>query len=113
MNPHTDQSSSAGKEGAIPAVKVTKRPAEQSGGRLNLESYLGKPEQIQKMKIPLYAALGLLVVVDFFVHRDHAAFIWDSIPGFSAVYALIATIVIVFVSKFLGLGLMKREDYYD
>ncbi|TAK03413.1 MAG: hypothetical protein EPO39_12195 [Candidatus Manganitrophaceae bacterium] len=65
------------------------------------------------MKTPLYAALGLLVVVDFFVHREHAALIWESIPGFSAAFGLIATVLIIFVSKFLGLGLMKREDYYD
>lgn len=119
MNPHTDQSSSTRSEGTVPtrgldkpSVKVAKNDARQGGG-LNLNSDFGKPEQIQKMKTPLYAVLGFLVVVDFFVHREHAALIWESIPGFSAVFGLIATVLIIFVSKFLGLGLMKREDYYD
>lgn len=70
MNPHTDQSSSTRKEESIPSVKVAKQAAPQGGGRLNLEKYVGNPEQIQKIKTPLYAALGLLVVVDFFVHRS-------------------------------------------
>ncbi|MBI3804594.1 MAG: hypothetical protein HY282_12625 [Nitrospirae bacterium] len=64
------------------------------------------------MKTPLYATLGILVVADFFVPREHVTFIGDSIPGFSAVYGLIATVLIIFVSKGLGAGLMKREDYY-
>lgn len=69
-------------------------------------------ERVQKVKTPLYAALGFLVVVDFFLHREHAAFVWDSIPGFSAFYGLIATALIIFVSKLLGVGLMKPENYY-
>src|SRR5579884_3566062 len=118
MNPHTDQSSSTRKEGTVPtkgldksSVKVSKNSHPVGG--LNLESYVGTPERIQKMKTPLLAALGVLVVIDFFINREHAALIWDSIPGFGAVYGLIATVLIVFVSKFLGVGLMKREDYYD
>ncbi|MBI3804596.1 MAG: hypothetical protein HY282_12635 [Nitrospirae bacterium] len=72
----------------------------------------GTPEQIQKITIPLYGVLGTLVLIDFLVPREHAVFIGDSIPGFSALYALIATLLIIFVSKFLGRGLMKSEDYY-
>ena len=81
---------------------------------MNLEKYLGKPEQIQKIKTPLYAALGFLVVVDLFVHREHVAFIWDGIPGFNAFYGLISTVLIIMVAKFVGHAwLMKSEDYYD
>lgn len=119
MNPHTDQSSSTRKEGSVPTKGLDKAPmkisnnAAHQGGGLNLDRYFGKPEQFQKMKTPLYAALGILVVADFFVHREHAELIWESIPGFSTAFGLIATVLIIFVSKFLGLGLMKREDYYD
>ena len=77
------------------------------------ERYLGKPEQIQKIKALLYGALGFLVVLDFFIRGAHVAFIWDSIPGFSAFYGLIATVLIIVVSKFLGhVWLMKPENYY-
>ena len=120
MNPHTDQSSPTRDEESVPAeglVKapssMAKPPARPDGMGLTLERYLGKPGQIQKIKTPLYIALGFLVVVDFFAHREHAAFIWDAIPGFSTFYGLIATVLIIFVSKFLGYGLMKPEDYYD
>lgn len=74
----------------------------------------GGPEQLEKMKKPLYAALAVLVVADFFIHREHASLIWESIPGFNALYGLIATVLIIVVSKFLGHAwLMKPENYYD
>lgn len=115
MNPHTDQTSATRKKEAAStkgldgvAVKVTKQSVHAGG------SNLVKPEQIQKIKTPLIAALVLLAVVDIFVHGDHATFIWDSIPGFSAVYGLVTTVLIIVVSKFLGHAfLMKPEDYYD
>lgn len=107
-----NRSGSVRKTETVSSMKVENRSAREGAGRLRLERYFGKPEQIQKMKPPLYAALGLLVAVDFFVHREHAALIWESIPGFSALFGLIATVLIIFVSKFLGLGLIKPENYY-
>gem|GEM_PF-6586876 len=108
------------KEGSISKTGDNKAtgPSGNHSGRqkevgLPLDRYFGKPEQIQKIKTPLYATLGFLVVIDLFVHRDHVTFIGDSIPGFSAVYGLISTVLIIFASKALGAGLMKREDYYD
>jgi hypothetical protein len=66
-----------------------------------------------KFKKWIYILLALFVVADFFVHREHPAFFWDHIPGFSALYALIATVVIVIVVKGIGHAfLMKEEDYY-
>lgn len=95
------QSSSIRKEEAAPAERFD---------RLSQKAH--SDEQVRKIKTLLYAALGFLVVVDFFVHREHAAFGWDSIPGFSAFYGLIAAALIIFISKFLGVGLMKPENYY-
>lgn len=61
-----------------------------------------------------YLCLALVVIADFFVHREHVIFIWDRIPGFSALYGLVSSIVIIVVSKAIGHAfLMKREDYYD
>lgn len=71
------------------------------------------PERIQKVKKILYALLGFLVVADFFIYREHAALMWESIPGFNALYALVATVLIIVISKFLGHAwLMKPENYY-
>ncbi len=81
---------------------------------MNLAQYVGKPEQIQRIKRACCATLGSLVVVDFFLYREHVAFLWDGIPGFSAFYGFISTVLIILVSKFVGhVWLMKPEDYYD
>ena len=86
--------------------------SERYAGVFPLDPNFGKPEQIQKIKVPLLAALAFLAVVDFFVQREHTALIWDFIPGFSALFGLIAAGLIVILSKVLGYGLMKQENYY-
>ncbi|MEK6725629.1 MAG: hypothetical protein AABY54_03645 [Deltaproteobacteria bacterium] len=66
------------------------------------------------LKKASYITLFIVFVADFFVHRHHATFIWDNIPGFGAVYGFVSCIVIIRVSKALGHAvLMKKEDYYD
>lgn len=61
-----------------------------------------------------YVLLALTVVIDFFLPRPYLHFVWDKIPGFSAVYGFISCILIIVVSKALGkLWLSKPEDYYD
>jgi hypothetical protein len=62
-----------------------------------------------------YLVLALIVVADFFVHREHVEFIWERLPGWSALYGFGSCILLIFVSKFLGHrgGLMRPEDYYD
>jgi len=61
-----------------------------------------------------YFVLAALVVLDFFIPREHVERFWDRIPGFHAIYGFVAcTFIIFLVSKFLKHWLMKREDYYD
>ncbi len=67
-----------------------------------------------KLKIGFCVALVLLLIVDFFIHKGHAAFEAESIPGFYAIFGLLATLLIIGVSKILGyLFIMKKEDFYD
>lgn len=77
--------------------------------------FFGDPENAKMRWRLLYITLAIIVIADFVAHREHAAFFWDKIPGWSAVYGFISCVVIVFVSKFIGhqLGFMKKEDYYD
>jgi len=76
--------------------------------------YLGNPDNAGRLKKLLYITLAVIVAADFLVPREHAAFFWDDIPGWSAVYGFISCVIIIVVSKFLGhRGLMKKEDYYD
>ncbi len=79
----------------------------------NLVNFFGDPEHAKKRWKLLYITLAVIVLADFLVHREHAAFLWDEIPG--ALYGFIACTLIVFVSKFYGhkLKVMKKEDYYD
>jgi hypothetical protein len=62
-----------------------------------------------------YLVLVLIVAADFVVPREHAEFLWERLPGWSAVYGFLSCVILIFVSKFLGHqgGLMRREDYYD
>lgn len=82
---------------------------------VKLQQILEDPKQMNRVKIVFYALLALLVGGDFFIHREHANFAWDLIPGFSAVYGFISCVLIIIVSKFIGHsgGLMVREDYYE
>ena len=62
-----------------------------------------------------YLVLVLIVAADFLVPREHVEFLWERLPGWSAVYGFLSCVILIFVSKFLGHqgGLMRREDYYD
>jgi putative heme iron utilization protein len=77
--------------------------------------YVGNPANARTLKKWSYLALVLVFVSDFFVHREHAMYIWDKIPGWGAVYGFVSCVVIILVSKFLGHqgGIMQREDYYN
>jgi len=76
--------------------------------------YVGTPENAPTLRKLGYLALVLVFVSDFLVHREHAMYIWDKIPGWGAVYGFVSCVVIILVSKFLGHhGIMQDEDYYN
>lgn len=76
--------------------------------------YIANPENVKKLKV-LFAIILLIVFIsDFLVHREHATFIWDKIPGWSALYGFVSCVVLIVVAKFIGHDwLLKKEDYYD
>jgi cytochrome b561 len=65
----------------------------------------------------LYVCLGVSILAGVLVHvymPSHAAFFWEEIPVFSAVYGFIGCILIIVVSKAVGhYWLQKGEDYYE
>ncbi|PDT09903.1 MULTISPECIES: hypothetical protein [unclassified Rhizobium] len=77
--------------------------------------FFGAEEYAQQRRRLFYLALVLIVIADFLVPREHAEYLWDRLPGWSAVYGFGSCVLLIFVSKFLGhrAGLMRREDYYD
>ena len=66
-----------------------------------------------KIKIILFVILALLVSADFFIPKEHATIQWESIPGFYALFGILASIILLVVSKILGLLIQRKENYYD
>ncbi|AJD44831.1 hypothetical protein C9413_14595 [Rhizobium sp. SEMIA 4085] len=77
--------------------------------------FFGDEEWAKQRRRLFYLALVLIVAADFLVSREHAEYVWERLPGWSAVYGFGSCVLLIFVSKFLGhrIGLMRREDYYD
>lgn len=66
------------------------------------------------LKWLMLTVMGALIVLDALIPAHYQRFPWDGIPGFGAVYGLIACVLIIVVSKALGYALLYRpEDYYD
>ncbi|MEW6080013.1 MAG: hypothetical protein AB1724_19550 [Thermodesulfobacteriota bacterium] len=78
-------------------------------------NFIGDSKNAGKLKKIGYVALVVTFISDFFVHREHAIYIWDKIPGWGAFYGFISCVLIIIISKFIGHqgGIMKKEDYYD
>ncbi|MBZ9793896.1 hypothetical protein K9B32_28020 [Rhizobium sp. 3T7] len=77
--------------------------------------FFGDEEYANQRRRLFYLVLVLIVITDFLVPREHAVYLWDRLPGWSAFYGFLSCVLLIFVSKFLGHqgGLMRREDYYD
>ena len=71
----------------------------------------------------LYVCLAASILADVLVKfhgqaeaeaQAHTAFLWQTIPGFSAIYGFVGCVLIIVVSKSLGhLWLQREEDYYE
>ena len=70
---------------------------------------------IKMLQIAFFIAFGLSIVLDLLTPtRDHPVFWWHHVPGFDAVFGLIACLLIIKGSKALAKHwLQRREDYYD
>ncbi len=71
--------------------------------------------KVKKMWIIFAIILVVVLLSDFVVHRHHAAFIWDEIPGFSAAFGFISGIIIIVLAKIVApaVGLVKEEDHHE
>jgi hypothetical protein len=87
-----------------------------------LERWLENPATVKKMVYVLYASLIISCLLGFIVQygmagpteEEHAGFIWDKIPVFSAIYGFVGCALIIILSKAFGhAGIMEEEDYYD
>ncbi|MFT2211949.1 hypothetical protein [Rhizobium giardinii] len=81
----------------------------------SIVDFFGNEAYATRRRRLFYLVLVLVVVADVLVLREHAEYLWERVPGWSAVYGFLSCVLLIFVSKFLGHqgGLMRREDYYD
>lgn len=70
-----------------------------------------KPENVKRLMHGLYGVCGLLVVLDFVIHR-HVLHKWESIPAFYAIYGFVGCVLLVLIAKGMRRFLMRSEDYY-
>lgn len=83
-----------------------------------LEKIIETPKEEMKKVKKYFLYFGIVLVladgVLIFLHMTHPVFLWDYVPGFSTLYGMISTYLIIVISKWIGHSfLMKREDYYD
>jgi len=67
---------------------------------------------VRILKIGFYAALGLLLIIDFFIHK-HAEFAWEGYPNFFAAYGFISCLLLICLARGLGRLVRRDEDYYE
>lgn len=64
--------------------------------------------------VGLIGSCVLLVVLDFFVPKEHPHFSFEQQPLFFALYGFLSCAVLVLVAKYLLRPLVMRgEEYYD
>ena len=73
--------------------------------------WLEKPATIRKLKIGSVIAVLVLVALDFFLHA-HEVLGPEDFPGYYFAFGLIASVVLILVSKGLGKSL-KRKPGHD
>jgi|Deesub1362A_J573_1020465.scaffolds.fasta_scaffold00076_60 hypothetical protein len=91
------------------------RNTEKTGkSGFKLSSLIEDERNLRTLRRLFYLALAITVLSDFMVKREYVEFLWEAIPGFSAVYGFLSCIFIIVFSKWIGhKWLMKEEDYYD
>jgi hypothetical protein len=62
----------------------------------------------------MLVVMAALVLADIIIEPAYTRFPWDGIGGFAAFYGFVSCVLIIVISKWLGYGLLYRnEDYYD
>lgn len=71
------------------------------------------PRNVKRTLALLYAVLGLLVLIDFFVPK-HPHFAWEEHSSFYGTFGFVACVALVLAAKYLLRPLVRRkEDHYD
>lgn len=74
--------------------------------------FFDKPQNVRCVLYALYGICGVLVVLDFIIHR-HIYHPWEKLWGFYPLYGFIGCVVLVVVAKWMRTLLMRSENYYE
>lgn len=74
--------------------------------------FFDKPGNVKLVIFTLYVSCGLLLLLDFIVHR-HILHEWEKLLGFYSIYGFISCTAIVFGSKILRTFVERDENYYN
>lgn len=74
--------------------------------------FFDKRKNVKLILYALYSGCGVLVLLDFIVHR-HINLEWERLLGFYSIYGFISCTAIVLGSKVLRTLVSRDEDYYE
>lgn len=74
--------------------------------------FFDKPRNIKAVLYTLYIACGLLLFLDFIVHR-HIVHHYEELLGFYPIYGFVGCTAIILGSKVLRALVQRDEDYYE
>lgn len=73
--------------------------------------FFDKPGNVRLILRGLFAICGLLLALDFVIHR-HVYHTWENLWGFYALYGFVGCVLLVLVAKWMRTFLMRDEQYY-
>lgn len=89
---------------------INNDPKKLSGLGLFLEN---QKKKAAVWRLIMFAALGVIVVLNFFIHNHHPHFGWDAYPEAWAAFGLGVGLLMVLLAKKVVQPLIKRrEDFY-
>ena len=71
-------------------------------------------DNLKLLRNVMIAYLAVLVILDFFISREHAHYLIDKIYSYWALFGIVGCFVLIKFSKGIAhLFLAKDEDYYE
>ena len=76
--------------------------------------WIEKPGMVKRMWNVFVGVLLFLVAIDvLFIAHAHPHLVFETIPGFSAVYGFVACVALVLIAKVLRKVCKRDMKYYD
>ena len=68
---------------------------------------------VRTLKIIVGGMAIVTIFMGFFAGREHDSFFWHRIPSMEAVFGVLGTLMLIFLSRILALLAFKKENFYD